>query len=208
MDPVFAVRSSFLSTHPQRRRKRTLLCLPSMWGVSWLSKFTFRMTKYSTRWVRIISALAGSGWSAISSALCLERWGCPSPITRLKTASWPWRRASWGCLSTPACWSLPSWSGGWGELLNLPLTQRTLQTPEVSVCSQVVTPLTSPWIPGSSSGDVHRWEDDWGLCPHCCANGSLRGVWRVRLSSIGHLDVRIGSSLYWIWTSVLRLFLI
>lgn len=159
MDPVFALRSSFLSTHPRRRRKGTPFCLPSMWGVSWLSKFTFRMNKYSIWFqVGISSAPVGPSWSAVTSAHSLERWGYPSQTTRLKTASWPWRRASWGCPSTPACWSMPSWSGGWGESLNLPLTRHTLQTPEVSICSQVATPPT----PRSSSGDVHRWEDSWG----------------------------------------------
>ena len=42
-------------------------------------------------------------------------WQCPSRTTRLRTASWPWQRASSGCPWTRACWSSPSWSGDWGE---------------------------------------------------------------------------------------------
>lgn len=82
-------------------------------------------------WIQVpVNKTRRSGWSTVSSALPSERWGCPSQITRLKTASWPWRRASWGCQSTPACWSMPSWSGGWGESLNRPLTQHAQQHPQ------------------------------------------------------------------------------
>lgn len=157
------------------------------------------MIKYPTRYVGISSAPVGAGWSAVSSVLSLERWACPSQITRLKTASWQWRRASWGCPLTPACWSLPSWSGGWGESPNLPLRRRFLQTPEV--CSHLC-----PYRAGGAGG-VHRWEYSWGQWPRLYANEALTGVWRGCLSSISHLNIREGSSLYWIETLVLRLFL-
>lgn len=53
-----------------------------------------------------------------SPLCCSEPWGFPSPTTHSKTASWPWQRASWGCQSTPVCWSTPSWSGDSGESLD------------------------------------------------------------------------------------------
>lgn len=124
------------------------------------------------KWIQApVNKTCGSGWSTGSAALPSERWGCPSQITRLKTASWPWRRASWGCQSTPACWSMPSWSGGWGESLNLPLTQHARQHPQ----------------PGGVASDlsVHSKKLNWW----CAQLESLRGeVQRGSLSRVSHLN--------------------
>lgn len=132
---LFCLYSSFPYILLQRRRKRILLSLLSMWDKSWPSK--------SDIWplcrlccTHCVLDIVTAQNSQLLYLLCRPRfvwftptwwcplivspselWACPSQTIHLKTASWPWLRASWSCQSTPVCWSLPGSSGGWGELI-------------------------------------------------------------------------------------------
>lgn len=121
--------------------------------------------------------------------LCSEPLGYPSQTIHLKTASWPWQKASSDCQSTPVCWSMPSSSEDWGESLkpfnfNAPIKEYQGRGRRVRLGAKyspntagsriqflAVAPLAWQCFQANTTGHEHRWEG-WGLCPCCCAGDS------------------------------------
>lgn len=121
--------------------------------------------------------------------LCLEPWGYPSQTIHLKTASWPWQKASSDCQSTPVCWSMPSSSGDWGKSLE----------PSNAMLPSMREPRKGHKgeTRGKTLNKHHRdpgfifWQwhvrlwcafqltlllSSWGMCPCCCASDSHSGA--------------------------------